>query len=739
MGFLRLFVVLFWLNPSAFATEQSPLIVSGSPDFAAKIFDHLQVLPDSEGQPSPAEIGSGALDGRFQQLKSSLRMITNDRYAWYRVAFRNPEHVPIEVVLNNTFGIYSMFVVHRTDTIKIKEIGFGSKNFNDAGIIIPAHELSIPPGESTLYLGLNTFRHISRKDFEVRSKKSFQALHSHKVVLYSSIMLAMGAMFLYNFFLFIVMRSRLYFFYLLANIGILGLEARISGVLALLDPTITLKSGFMWIYASFTGLCGAGFFSLEYFGITRKEHPRIWGSMIITVVLCLLMVLSYSVIWPIALPLMALTLVTISIIVTIGISRIHLSSREKTWLFAIAFLPIITSTLVFSLAFIIVDDYSVYHLLFIFSGFFNSYTLTFLISQKINSINKSREVLEASLKAIIPPTQLKKVLRDNISLDGTPVVRYVSIMFIDIVGYSIASRKQLPTESFNALKSILQGITKIVLNHGGIIDKSLGDGCLCFFGYNMAGEPNIGHELAALQCALAIQRQTIAEINSMGDTSTKEVFPLRIGINSAEVCIGNMGDENRFDFTMIGEGVVMASRFETACEPFKIIIGRSTYDALKNSLLEAERFYPRLVPIKHDVPLVESFEINPFENDPSSLERGRHQYWRSINAKPRHERFVVSAPQASIPSEFGDMELINFSHDGFCLKSKMFLGRGVEVHLDIGKILTDHSAKVISPLSVQVVWGAPGKHEEFIIGTKIIGLSADKRRMLLQNLKTCCL
>jgi hypothetical protein len=225
-------------------------------------------------------------------------------------------------------------------------------------------------------------------------------------------------------------------------------------------------------------------------------------------------------------------------------------------------------------------------------------------------------------------------------------------------------------------------------------------------------------------------------INSVSSFGTKKVFPLRIGINSADVCIGNLGDENRFDFTMIGDGVVMASRFETACEPFKIIIGRRTYDCVKDALKDEERFYSRLVPIKHDVPLIESFEVNPFEKNFAALDKAKARYWRSINVSSPHERYSPQADSIAFPTPFGNMLLINFSQDGFCLESKVFLGRGVEINIDLSETSDDPYARLLSPLTVKVAWGAPGKNNDFLIGAKIVGLSEEKRRNLLQILKS---
>src|SRR5690606_6374571 len=102
---------------------------------------------------------------------------------------------------------------------------------------------------------------------------------------------------------------------------------------------------------------------------------------------------------------------------------------------------------------------------------------------------------------------------------------------------------------------------------GGYVDRTLGDGMLCVFGYSAEGGPGESqyHADQALTCAAAIQRKNIQRIldaRSTGDA----VFPLRIGINTAGVFIGNLGDSVNSDFTVIGNGVNFASRLEHSCD-----------------------------------------------------------------------------------------------------------------------------------------------------------------------------
>ena len=712
-----------------------PLVVTSDPELVQKVFPHWQILPPNYNPPSPVWLADGAFDPYFEDLATDSRMLASDHHVWYRFTLRNPESAAIDLALYNHFHIFSLYVVHKAQSVKVAELGYGTAALQDAGLIFPAHVLTIPPGDSTVYLGISTHKHPISLNFELRPVKRFQAYHTHYLILLAGFMMSSVAIFLYNILLFIRMRNRLYLYYLLSQGGLIVLEACITGGLVFLGSQVQANAGNLWIYAACACISGAGLFMLEYVPVSSQKHPKFRFWMHLAVGICALSALTYSFLWRIALPSMMLSLLTVGLLSICGIFKFYQASPKKVSLFTIAFLPLLIGGLVYMLALSNSDNSYFYNSLFCCTALFNTFTLSFLVSQQISDMQKVQRMMETSLKSVMPPMHMKKLVDQSLHLDTKPVVRYVSIMFVDIVGYSLSMRRQLPLQSFLSLKDILHRITQTIHEFGGIIDKSLGDGCLCFFGYDMAGGTTKDHEHLALSCALELQRRFVASINALSGDACTYVYPLRIGINSAEVCIGNMGDDTRFDFTMTGEGVIMASRFETACEPFKIIIGQSTYQAMDGATRQHERFYSRLVPIKHTMPLVESFEVNPFENDGAALEEARKRYWNSIEAAPRDERFMTNGTEMVFATSFGKMALLNFSQNGCCLTAEVFLGKGVDIQLDLTPVVTDPGARMLSPIYVQVLWGVPDKGGGFLLGTKIIGLSENNRLIVLNALK----
>jgi adenylate cyclase len=108
----------------------------------------------------------------------------------------------------------------------------------------------------------------------------------------------------------------------------------------------------------------------------------------------------------------------------------------------------------------------------------------------------------------------------------------------------------------------------------GTLDKFIGDSIMAFWG---APESNPDHAIAACRAALACQ-QALKPLHEKWTREGKPLFYQRIGINSGEVIVGNMGSASRLNYTVVGDTVNTASRFEGLNKLYgtRIIIGEST-------------------------------------------------------------------------------------------------------------------------------------------------------------------
>jgi class 3 adenylate cyclase len=351
---------------------------------------------------------------------------------------------------------------------------------------------------------------------------------------------------------------------------------------------------------------------------------------------------------------------------------------------------------------------------------------------------RNRE-LRVALGGVISEERLHQILKKPHQMMVEPVGRVVSIMFIDIVGFSITAERLTSEEIFRLLKTCLRELTETIHRFGGIIDKTLGDGLLVFFGYSFDGrsEPS-QHADEALRCAIELQQ--ISYRNMLHAASINEpLFPLRIGINTAFVHIGDMGDTRRVDITMIGNGVNYASRLETACEPFRIMIGSSTKELVGFLPPKTPALHRRLIKIKHHSELLDAFEYNPLFDQQMREQEIQQAYRVYMNLQRDEERTAIhKIGIMSLRSDAGHFHLINYSKSGYNISGSNYLAKGVVISVRfeteegiMEKELTDAG---ITPFDIEVKWGqADGK--QYNHGVSVIGLNAQQKAILFQKIR----
>jgi class 3 adenylate cyclase len=133
----------------------------------------------------------------------------------------------------------------------------------------------------------------------------------------------------------------------------------------------------------------------------------------------------------------------------------------------------------------------------------------------------------------------------------------------------------------NALNKYLNEMSKIALDHGGTIDKYIGDAIMIFF-----GDPDsLGEKEDAIACvkmALAMNkklREMRREWDVLGISSPLRV---RMGVNTGFCTVGNFGSDERLDYTIVGGAVNLASRLETAAGVDQILISEDTFSLIKD-------------------------------------------------------------------------------------------------------------------------------------------------------------
>ena len=141
----------------------------------------------------------------------------------------------------------------------------------------------------------------------------------------------------------------------------------------------------------------------------------------------------------------------------------------------------------------------------------------------------------------------------------------LTILFSDIRGFTSISEKLQPQEVIEFLNEYLSEMAAIVKHAGGTLDKFIGDAVMAFWGEPV---PHPDHADRAADCALAMQAKT-AELARRWVAEGKPDIHIGVGINTAEVVVGNIGSlDHKLDYTVIGDGVNLASRLESANKEF---------------------------------------------------------------------------------------------------------------------------------------------------------------------------
>ncbi|MBU2567739.1 MAG: adenylate/guanylate cyclase domain-containing protein, partial [Elusimicrobia bacterium] len=154
--------------------------------------------------------------------------------------------------------------------------------------------------------------------------------------------------------------------------------------------------------------------------------------------------------------------------------------------------------------------------------------------------------------------------------------------FSDIRGFTTMSEKLKPEEIVGLLNEYLSSMTEVVFNYYGTLDKFIGDAIMAFWG---APVPQENHAQLAVECALEMTLKLKA-LQEKWASQGKTIINIGIGINTGDMIVGNMGSNQRMDYTVIGDNVNLASRLETLTRQYNtnIIISESTRQSVKDKI-----------------------------------------------------------------------------------------------------------------------------------------------------------
>lgn len=175
------------------------------------------------------------------------------------------------------------------------------------------------------------------------------------------------------------------------------------------------------------------------------------------------------------------------------------------------------------------------------------------------------ESVKSTFGRYVSPEVVELLMADpnRLSLGGEE--REVAILFADLEGYSTLSEKLSPTETLSLLNRFFDRVNRVVQRHEGMVNNYLGDGVLAVFGAPLAIQ---NHSDKALAAALDLLREVegldteLAREGVLNREGERAKIGVRIGLHAGRVVVGNLGNEQRTEYAVIGDVVNTAARLE---------------------------------------------------------------------------------------------------------------------------------------------------------------------------------
>ena len=196
----------------------------------------------------------------------------------------------------------------------------------------------------------------------------------------------------------------------------------------------------------------------------------------------------------------------------------------------------------------------------------------------ITSERSEKKEMARTFGRYISPPVVDKILtaleKDELKLGGQQ--QEATVAFADVRGFTGMSENMQPEELVRVLNIYLSTVIQAVLNHGGMVNKFGGDSVMAIWNAPTLCEE---HALSATKAAIDIQR-AVKELQEREAELPKMDFG--IGINTGKVVAGNMGSEDRLEYSVVGDAVNIAARITSLAEAGKVWISSGTYELVKD-------------------------------------------------------------------------------------------------------------------------------------------------------------
>ncbi|MEM6491475.1 MAG: adenylate/guanylate cyclase domain-containing protein, partial [Pseudomonadota bacterium] len=200
-------------------------------------------------------------------------------------------------------------------------------------------------------------------------------------------------------------------------------------------------------------------------------------------------------------------------------------------------------------------------------------TLAFVVAASVGVLyagqadRQQKKFIKDAFARYLPPTLVDQLVDNPDMLKLRGERRDITLIFTDVAGFTTISENLPPTTLVHVLSEYMDGMTRIILEHGGTIDKFIGDAVMALFG---APVDQDDHPQRAARCAVALDAfARDFETRATDESGQPCAFGhTRIGVHTGECTVGNFGSEQKFDYTALGDTVNAAARLESLNKQF---------------------------------------------------------------------------------------------------------------------------------------------------------------------------
>ncbi|MEN6444733.1 MAG: adenylate/guanylate cyclase domain-containing protein, partial [Candidatus Cloacimonas sp.] len=204
-----------------------------------------------------------------------------------------------------------------------------------------------------------------------------------------------------------------------------------------------------------------------------------------------------------------------------------------------------------------------------------------IVNHYLDTVKEKRFIRNA-FQQYLAPELVNQLLTNPKNLKYGGSLQEITVLFSDIRNFTPYSENHSPEETVNILHEYLTEMVNVIIQNHGILDKFVGDEIMALYGTPV---PLPNHSLDACKTALQM-KECLSHLQEKWKNEGRDIFEIGIGINTGKCVVGNLGSEQIFDYTAIGDTVNLGARLEGLNKEYEthtqIIISEYTYDKVKD-------------------------------------------------------------------------------------------------------------------------------------------------------------